>query len=322
MKRAKLQGYDVDAMIKSGLYILTPDGWLRRGITTGTTASAAVAAAVASRRGGVVEHVEVRTPVGLKVSVRAHAEGGVALVRKFAGDHEGDVTNGIVFRAKLRDDDEGVIFGRGIGTWLDGRKAVSASALRQISENFEAFAAEYGYEGSVEVEAVGGEAAAERTKNEEVGVFGGISVLGTTGFVEPWCERLLRTKIEIAKQYPKIAVTTGRSSWKFALGRLRGYQPFVFGVHIEDVLRAYEGAVVIVGKPGLLRRWAGCRDAAGVLKKARSINDGVEEVIVVGGLDAPRRGRWNMQGADHEACRRDNKASGRNFREQKGARAR
>lgn len=84
--------------VRSGLYILTPDGWLKRGITTATTTSAAINAAIASLYEDV-NKIEVLTPVGIILKVRVEAKDGVAFARKFAGDHAFDVTDGLVVKA-------------------------------------------------------------------------------------------------------------------------------------------------------------------------------------------------------------------------------
>jgi cobalt-precorrin-5B (C1)-methyltransferase len=263
--------------ISSGLYILTPDGWLRRGITTATTASAAINAAISSLHERTRE-VEVLTPAGIKVKVRVESEDGVASAKKFAGDHAFDVTDGLVIRARVCDG--GIRFGKGIGV-CGGKKAVSRNAIRQIMENFRVYAEKYDYKGGVIVEIPEGEIIAQRTRNVLLGITGGVSILGSTGFVEPWCEKLLSTKIDIACQYQKIAVATGRSGWRYALENYPEFQPFVFGVYVGEILRRHGGDVLVVGKPGLLFRWAGKRSRKSVLKKARKINKGVVDVVLI-----------------------------------------
>jgi cobalt-precorrin-5B (C1)-methyltransferase len=156
--------------------------------------------------------------------------------------------------------------------------------------------------GGVTVEVPEGEKIAKLTDNERLGIRGGISILGTTGFVEPWCRKLVKIKAAIASQYEKVAITTGRNGWRWCMENLKGYKPLVFGVHIEEGLRAVEEAVV-VGKPSLLLKWAdpslrgellGLRhdpeyadkalypSGLKVLQKARQINPRVKKVILLG----------------------------------------
>ncbi len=262
----------IEEMVKSGLYILTEDGFLRRGITTATAASAAIVAAISSLHHDVQE-VEVLTPVGIRVGVAVEAYSGFARVKKFSGDHAFDVTDGLTFQARTVDQ-QGVIFGEGIGT-KKGKKAVSISATQQIMENYSACCAKYDYRGGVILEVPDGEIVAEKTANRRMGVSGGISILGTTGFVEPWCKKLVETKLKIAMQYDRIAITTGRRAWKYAKEHFPDYQPFVFGVHIDEALK-HPGEKIIVGYPGLLSIWAGGRER--VMKKARKAGAMVEVI--------------------------------------------
>lgn len=283
--REKIEGKkEVAEKIKSGLYILTPEGWLRRGITTATTASAAICGAIASLYEDVRE-VDVRTPIGLTVKVKVKAKDGVAVAKKFAGDHSFDVTNGIKIIAEASENGKGVEFGEGIGV-RNGKKAVSSSAKKQIKENFKRYAELYGFKGQVVVSVPEGKDIAKKTKNSKLGIVGGISLLGTTGFVEPWCDELVRVKSMIASRYDKVVITTGRSGWSWALENLKGYQPFVFGVYIDEALKSVEGEVIIVGLPALLRKWAGGTNGdlrKVILKKARQINENVSDVILLGG---------------------------------------
>ncbi|AEA46840.1 cobalt-precorrin-5B (C(1))-methyltransferase [Archaeoglobus veneficus] len=291
-QRAEEEGSaEVRRKVESGLYILTPDGYLRRGITTATTTSAAICGAISGE-----ESVTVSTPSGIDVNVRVQQK-GVCIARKFAGDHAFDVTDGMEFVARVSSSGEAEIeFGRGIGE-KKGEKAVSRAAMRQILENFRKYADEFDFKGKITVEVPSGEKIAKKTDNEKLGIKGGISILGTTGFVEPWCRKLIDVKAEIASMYDRLVITTGRGGWRWAKENLPGYQPIVFGVHITEGLRAARGKVIIVGKPSLLVKWAipelrGKKvDVArkeefyrkAILERARSINEGVEDVILLGG---------------------------------------
>ncbi|HIP26000.1 MAG TPA: cobalt-precorrin-5B (C(1))-methyltransferase, partial [Archaeoglobus profundus] len=127
------------------------------------------------------------------------------------------------------------------------------------------------------VEVPEGEKIAKKTKNEKLGIMGGISILGTTGFVEPWCKRLVETKIEVARQYGKIAICTGRKSWLYAFEKYKDYQPFVFGVHIDEILVSHPGEKILIGSKGLLARWAGGIDKIKI--KAKRYNVKKVEII-------------------------------------------
>ncbi len=276
--------------VESGLYILSSDGWLKRGITTGTASSLAIVGAVESLYGEVNE-AEVWTPAGIYLKLKVEAKNGFCKVRKFSGDHSFDKTDGLEFVAEVKGSE--ITFGKGIGV-KDGKKAVSKAAMIQIRKNFEIVSEKTGYEGGVEVSAPRGELLGKVTGNERVGVKGGISILGTTGFVEPWCEKLVRTKVEIMQQYERVAITTGREGFRFALKHFPDFQPFVFGIHIEEALRGFNGEVIIVGKPALLSKWAvpelkgkilgGAVDSKireKIFQKAKEINENVVDVVLI-----------------------------------------
>jgi cobalt-precorrin-5B (C1)-methyltransferase len=277
-----LEGFDnmemeeVKRKIDSGLYILKKDGWLRRGITTSTTACLAMNSAIASLYENV-DSVKVFTRVGITLSLPVSAENGFAIAKKFSGDHEFDVTDGLEIIAKVVRK-KGIWFGDGIGV-VNGKKAVSKSSMEQIERNFSYYSERYGFDEGILIEVPDGEVVARKTKNMEMGIEGGISILGTTGFVEPWCDELVKTKIEIAMRYDKIAITTGRIAWRYAKQWFPDYQPFVFGVFIDDILKAHPGQKVLVGFPGLLSLWAGDRGIEGIERKAMEM--GVQEVHVI-----------------------------------------
>ena len=182
---------------------------LRCGYTTGTCA--ALAAAGAARlllTGRAPETVRLRTPRGWEVEVplvRAELRsptGAAAAVVKDAGD-DADVTAGalIVADVDLRegpgvDIDGGDGVGRVTRPGLDqpvGAAAINRVPRRMIAEELEALAGHLGYEGGfrVVIRVPGGQEMAGRTFNPKLGVEGGISILGTSGIVEPMSNQAL-----------------------------------------------------------------------------------------------------------------------------------
>ena len=65
------------------------------------------------------------------------------------------------------------------------------------------------------------------------------------------------------------------------IGKLRDYQPFVFGVHLTEILRNFDGEIIIVGLPKLLFKWAGKKNKEGILRKARELNKNVVDVVLL-----------------------------------------
>lgn len=281
------EGRDVEDKVNSGLFILTEDGFLRRGITTATTASAAMVAAISSLYGDVSK-VKVATPAGIDVYIEIEDCGkGWARVRKFAGDHEFDATDGLIFEAEAIDWNEDIVFGEGVGI-LKGKKSVSRSAMMQLRRNLDICRERFGYTGGVLISVPDGRKVAKRIRSSRIR--GGVSILGTTGFVEPWCKKLVETKLKIAMQYSKIAITTGRKAWLYALRNFPDYKPFVFGVHIDEALK-HPGEKLIVGFPGILSIWAGDSSI-----EEKAIEAGARVVVIEDDMDS---WVWNMQGKYH-----------------------
>ena len=187
---------------------------LRCGYTTGTCA--ALAAAGAARlllSGEAPETVRLITPKGWAVEVppadcRFDGEKALCAVRKDAGD-DPDVTDGCLVCAEVRRTPRGITVdgGEGIGRvtkpGLDqpvGAAAINSVPRRMIREAAEEVCAELGYGGglSVVISVPGGEETAKKTFNPMLGIEGGISVLGTSGIVEPMSEQALVDTVGIA----------------------------------------------------------------------------------------------------------------------------
>lgn len=181
---------------------------LRCGYTTGSCAAAAAkGAAEMLLRQSPVGAVSLDTPKGLPLSLMLEdcaftASQASCAVRKDAGD-DPDVTSGILVYATVRKSDaNGVTIdgGRGVGRvtkpGLDqpvGAAAINATPRRMIAQAVEAVCRAHGYEGGMEViiSIPEGEALASRTFNPRMGIQGGISVLGTSGIVEPMSSQAL-----------------------------------------------------------------------------------------------------------------------------------
>ncbi|ACB39249.1 cobalt-precorrin-5B (C(1))-methyltransferase CbiD [Pyrobaculum neutrophilum] len=167
----------------------------RFGITTGAAAAAAAKAAALHWRGVEAKAVTVPTPVGLRLEIyveRVYREGewSCAEVRKFSGDNP-DVLDGAVVKACFKPGGSGVSIrgGRGVGVVTrpglpvpPGEPAINPVPRAMIAEAVR----EAGFTGGeVVVEVPEGERLAELTMNRDVGVVGGVSILGTTGIETP-----------------------------------------------------------------------------------------------------------------------------------------
>ncbi len=256
--RAKIPREELDACISSGRYVLLSDGsLLRRGYTTGTTAAASAKGAVLSLVKEVSE-VSVPTPIGIRAVLPVHAKNGKASALKDSGDHATDVTRGLEIIAEAKRYDSIVIkAGAGIGS-KKGIPAINPAPMRQIREAIDEALAETGLKGAhVTISVPSGEKIVRQTLNEKIGITGGISILGTTGFVEPWNEHLGEMKEELIKSADKLVLTTGRLGMRFSHMLFPEYEVILIGSDISRGLRAAKGkSVIVCGLPGLVLKWA------------------------------------------------------------------
>lgn len=187
---------------------------LRCGYTTGSCAAlAAKAAARMLLTGKAVEEVTITTPKGLLVTVTLQEvwmdrEFVTCGVIKDAGD-DIDVTAGALICAKAEKSQEpGVQIdgGTGVGRVTKpgleqpvGAAAINSTPRRMIEEEVSGECRDAGWEGGIRitVSVPKGEEMARKTFNPRLGVEGGISILGTSGIVEPQSVQALIDTIEI-----------------------------------------------------------------------------------------------------------------------------
>jgi cobalt-precorrin-5B (C1)-methyltransferase len=195
-------------------YIFKDKKRLRCGFTTGTCAAlAAKAAAALLFDADTPQTVRIATPKGICVEVRVceavRGEGfAQCAVQKDAGD-DPDVTNGLRIRARVEtapgagiaiDGGEGV--GRVTKRGLDqpvGAAAINRIPRSMIEQAVQEVCGRFAYTGGMRViiSIPGGEAVAKRTFNPRLGVVGGLSVLGTSGIVEPMSEQAMVDTIRL-----------------------------------------------------------------------------------------------------------------------------
>ena len=195
-------------------YIRSGQKRLRCGYTTGTCAALAAAGATVSLLSGKEpETVSLMTPKGVLVEtapafVMIKEETAVCGIVKDGGD-DADVTHGLTIEAHVKkrrypgifiDGGEGV--GRVTKPGLDqpvGSAAINRVPRRMIKEQVQLVCDRFRYEGGVEVLICipGGKETAGKTFNPMLGVEGGLSVLGTSGIVEPMSEQALVDTIAV-----------------------------------------------------------------------------------------------------------------------------
>lgn len=211
---------------------------LRCGYTTGSCATlAAKASCEMLFSQAIVNEIAIRTPKGIPVLVhvlncKLTSQKASCCVKKDAGD-DWDVTDGAnvyatVSFAKGNEIflDGGIGVGRVTRKGLDqpvGNAAINSTPRRMILEEVSAVCKKYGYTGGLNViiSVPNGAELAQKTFNPNLGIKGGISILGTSGIVEPQSLQALVASIEIeikmlgAEGKKKIIITPGNYGEQF-----------------------------------------------------------------------------------------------------------
>ena len=256
---------ELESKILSGMIVVLSDGAiLKRGYTTGTTASAAAKAAVLSLKNKITS-VSVPTPVGLRAYLDvSESSPGYAVVKKIPNDHESDITRGLAFIGEAREAEGIRIFGgKGIGIVRrdglqvpKGQPAINPKPMEQIRAAVQEAVEELGLKGvEVTISVPEGERVGKETLNGRIGVEGGISVLGSTGFVEPWNDHLGETRGDLIRCTDKVVLTTGRIGMRYSHMLFPGYTVVMVGSRITEGLGSASGDVIICGLPGLVLKW-------------------------------------------------------------------
>lgn len=283
-------------------YILKNQKKLRMGYTTGSCAAAAAkAAAEMLLNGERIEHVTIITPFGIEISTEIEnisvKENSILCgVRKYAGD-DPDVTNGIIIYAEVRKKQGETVVdgGKGIGRVTReglsipvGQAAINPVPMKMIRTELEAAAKKYGYDGGfyVVISAENGEIIAEKTFNKRLGIKGGISILGTSGIVEPMSEKAMIDTIKLEMDLKLfsgeriILVCPGNYGKKFAFEK--------YNIDLETAVKCsnyigetidyavYKGfdGILFIGHGGKLLKLA-----CGIMNTHSSFADGRQEIF-------------------------------------------
>ena len=174
-----------------------PQSPLRRGWTTGACATAAVKAAYTALLTDVFpDPVSITLPKGeqpafaLALEEKGEDWARVGII-KDAGD-DPDVTHGAMVIATVRLRGQGVTFKAGAGVGMVTKPglpiAVGEPAINPVPRQLmmAEIAALGGGDVEIEISIPDGAAIAEKTWNPRLGIIGGLSILGTTGIVNPF----------------------------------------------------------------------------------------------------------------------------------------
>ncbi len=251
--------------VGQGLAILTSGGTiLKRGFTTGTTAAAACKAAVLSLR-GPVSSVFITLPCGLRCEVEAVGRDGSGFARKYPGDYRDDITADLLFCAQAKESVSGisVLAGEGIGRFERktpryniGDAAVSPPSWATIRGAISEAGDELHLDGVVVALTIpDGAEIGKQTLNPKVGVVGGISVLGSTGLVEPWDDHLSEDVFDRIRRAAKPVLTTGRVGLRYARMLFPESDVVLVGKFMGKGIDAAGGEAVLCGLPALILKF-------------------------------------------------------------------
>ena len=249
---------------------------LRCGFTTGSCAAAAAKAAAAAVLSGTApERVELLTPKGITLDipvVRCEISQSSALcsVIKDSGD-DPDITNGIEVCATVELTESGIT--------IDGGEGIGKVTKPGLG----------GYR--VVISIPKGAEIAAKTYNPRMGIEGGISVIGTTGIVEPMSNSALVDTIRLEERMRReegcrsLLLTLGNYSQSFiqrnmpfALDRCVTCSNFI-GDAIDAAMEYGFERILIIGHIGKMVKLG-----AGIMNTHSAQADGRMEVLVTCGL--------------------------------------
>ncbi|MCT4598943.1 MAG: cobalt-precorrin-5B (C(1))-methyltransferase CbiD [Vallitalea sp.] len=184
---------------------------LRTGYTTGSCAAAATkAAAYMIKNQKPIDKVKINTPKGYDLNLSVHKSkynetSATCCIIKDSGD-DPDITNGaeVFSTVTLRDDNIiNISGGKGVGIVTKeglqvpiNQHAINPTPMKMIKQSIiDIFSDGTGVDVIISIPK--GEELAKKTFNPKLGIVGGLSVLGTTGIVEPMSEDALKETIAL-----------------------------------------------------------------------------------------------------------------------------
>ncbi len=300
---------------------------MRYGFTTGSCAAAAAkAAAFMLLTGREKTEISINTPKGMRYQAKlkdiCRGEREVSCAVEKDGGDDPDITTGLLIYAKasyLNEEDTGagkimIEGGQGIGRvtrpGLDqpvGNAAINHVPREMIQKEALEACAAAGYDGSLKIEiyAPRGEEIGRRTYNPRLGIVGGISILGTSGVVEPMSSQALLDTIRLELRqrrtygYHYVAVSPGnygqdfmKEAYGYDLERSIKCSNFI-GETIDMAAELGYRKMLLTGHIGKLIKVAGGimnthsreADARMELLAAFSIKEGVDVSLVSAILD-------------------------------------
>lgn len=272
--------------MKIDKFILHDGKKLRLGYTTGSCAAAAAkAGSWMVLTGEKKEKINLITPKGIELQldvldIQMGTNVVSCAIRKDGGD-DPDITNQTLIYATVRRTetteiviDGGIGVGRVTKRGLDqpvGAAAINSVPRRMIAENVKEVCSTLDYHKGLEViiSVPDGVLLAKKTFNPRLGIEGGISILGTTGIVEPMSEKALMDTIRVELRqrktmgYDYVLLTPGNYGSDFIRNRI-GIDPAIavqssnfIGDAIDIAKEMGFLGVLLIGHVGKLVKIAG-----------------------------------------------------------------
>jgi cobalt-precorrin-5B (C1)-methyltransferase len=194
-------------------YVVKGGKSLRYGYTTGSCAAgAAKACAFMLLFNKSIDTISLDTPKGWVVELevldaKRNGKTATCAIKKDSGN-DPDITNGALIYTTVTLTDSGISIdgGEGVGKVTMpglacpvGEAAINPMPRKMIAEAVKTITYKAGYKGGfhIVIHVPEGRKLAKKTFNEKLGIVGGISILGTTGIVEPMSEDALRETIKL-----------------------------------------------------------------------------------------------------------------------------
>lgn len=285
--------------LSKGVLFLYNQKMMRKGITTGTCAAAAVKAALLAWKGTIPQTVAVCSPQGRTICVPVAfceklGSGGRATIIKDAGD-DPDITNGISIHAEVSVTEEhgiSIHAGAGVGTVTKpglavkiGQPAINPGPRKMIIQAVKDVLSDQ-QGAAITISIPDGEKLAKRTLNPTLGIEGGLSIIGTTGIVEPMSEEAFKNsltpQISVVKAlgYEDIVFVPGKIGQNIAVDRYKIPGELVvqtsnfIGHMLESAARLKMKRVLLFGHLGKL-----VKVAAGIFHTHNRVADARLETI-------------------------------------------
>ncbi len=297
----------------------------RKGFTTGACAAAAAKAAARYLIKGVsLETIETTLPNKQKVTFtlkrcQRSGEQATTSIIKDAGDdpdctHGAEITTTVTLKKEpgidlINGEGVGHITKPGLGLKV-GLPSITPVPHRNITEMvLEELKDSQEYKGArVVISVPSGEEMAQQTTNARLGIIGGISILGTTGIVQPYSTAAFKAsviqEIEVAcaQGVQQLVMTTGGKSEQFAMS----YFP-----HFPEESFIQVGDFIGVGLRTAARKGIACVHIVGMMGKLSKMADGKMQTHVAGSqVNTELLSRLAQEaGADESVCQKIKEAN-------------